>query len=149
MRRRELLRGDGGSVPAEISNSRIAVGGRELLVAVVRDLRDRIETERQLHFQATVLDNVRDAVVALDRHDRVVLWNRGAESLFGWSAEEMLGERSEEAVTEGGLPALKGLVGQLSREAAASGDVPFRRKDGSRMWCSVTITRLRDEPGGG
>ena len=147
IRRRDLQHADGGAVPVELSNSRVAFGGRDLLVGVVRDLRGQIETERQLRFQAQVLENMRDAVVALDREGRVLVWNRGAEELFGWTAEEMFGTMAQESVTAGGLPYLNALVRHLSQEPVASGDVPFARKDGTRMQCQVTLTRLSDEHG--
>jgi diguanylate cyclase (GGDEF)-like protein/PAS domain S-box-containing protein len=144
---RLLMRSDGRQIPVEVSNSRVGVGGRDLIVGVVRDLRDRIEAERQVRFQARVLATMRDAVVALDRDGRVVVWNRGAEELFGWTEAEMIGAAARDSVTAGGLPRLNELVHRLATEPAASGEVPFERKDGSRMWCHVTLTRMEDERG--
>src|SRR5262245_13079221 len=50
----------------------------------------RQRTER-LRAQATLLDQVPDAVLVCDLDNRVRLWNRGAEKLYGWAAEEVLG----------------------------------------------------------
>lgn len=41
-----------------------------------------------------VLASSPNAVIALDRDQTVLVWNRAAERLFGWSAEEMLGRRA-------------------------------------------------------
>jgi PAS domain-containing protein len=59
----------------------------------------------------------------------------------------MLGATAQQSVTAGGLPYLNALVRDLAREPVASGEVPFARKDGTRMVCQVTLSRLRDEHG--
>lgn len=41
---------------------------------------------------ARVLDSVPDAVIAVDARDVVIVWNRAAEELFGWKAEEVIGK---------------------------------------------------------
>lgn len=145
--RRELLCADGSTIPVELNVSRVSVGGRTLLVGVARDLRGRIEAERQMRFQARVLAAMRDAVVAVDRGGRVVVWNRGAEEMFGWSAAEVVGLIARDAVMAGGLPYLNDLVRRLADEPVASGQVPFGRKDGSHVWWDVTMTRMEDEHG--
>ena len=47
--------------------------------------------EVQLAFQAEILGNVRDAVVALDLEATVVYWNQGATDVFGYEPAEVLG----------------------------------------------------------
>jgi two-component system cell cycle sensor histidine kinase/response regulator CckA len=42
--------------------------------------------------QLTLLDEVRDAVVIRDLEDRIRFWNKGAERLYGWRADEVVGQ---------------------------------------------------------
>jgi diguanylate cyclase (GGDEF)-like protein/PAS domain S-box-containing protein len=65
-------------------------------ITVTRDITERkkaeraiLETNRKLEtlVQATPL-----AVVALDRHNRVTIWNSAAEKMFGWSSSEVIGK---------------------------------------------------------
>src|SRR5262249_50566038 len=63
---------------------------RQLLGQVKALLRIR-QAELQLQEQAQVLDQVHDAVVATDLEGRVTRWNKGAERLFGYTADEVLG----------------------------------------------------------
>ncbi len=46
---------------------------------------------RQVHFQAQLLNAVVQAVIATDLDGVVTYWNRCAERLYGWAAEEALG----------------------------------------------------------
>jgi|GEM_PF-1840685 len=46
-----------------------------------------------LKYQAHLLDNVGDAVIAADADFRITFWNRAAETLYGWKAGEVLGKR--------------------------------------------------------
>ncbi len=41
---------------------------------------------------AALVGSAADAIIGMDRRGRVTVWNAGAESLFGWTADEMLGE---------------------------------------------------------
>jgi PAS domain S-box-containing protein len=42
--------------------------------------------------QATILQSIRDSVIATDLRGRILYWNEGAQSIFGYSAEEMVGQ---------------------------------------------------------
>jgi PAS domain S-box-containing protein len=86
------------------------------------------------------------AIILLDKDGRVIEWNKGAETLKGYKAEEILGKSIrlfypvEDKATN--------LPDQLLAEAVAKGSVNREgwriRKDGSRFWAGVTITALFD-----
>ncbi len=48
----------------------------------------RNEVEKQLRFQAQMLDSVRESVVATDLNGNVIYWGKGTETLYGYQAEE-------------------------------------------------------------
>ena len=48
--------------------------------------------EGDLLFQATVLDNVKDCVIATDLEGKITYWNQGTSAIFGYSNGQMLGE---------------------------------------------------------
>ncbi len=66
------------------------------------DISERKRNERQLGYQAFLLENVSDAVFAFDQDLRITLWNRGAAALYGWQAEEALGRPAGGGRTHGG-----------------------------------------------
>jgi diguanylate cyclase (GGDEF)-like protein/PAS domain S-box-containing protein len=95
-------------------------------------------------------DSVEDlAIILLDRHGLVVSWNRGAEKLKGYSADEILGRSFSVFYPDEAIE-----VGHPDREleaAAAIGryeEEGWRvRKDGTRFWAHVVITALHDDDG--
>jgi PAS domain S-box-containing protein len=48
--------------------------------------------EEQLQLQSVLLDQVHDALIVRDLEDRIRFWNKGAERVYGWRAEEATGE---------------------------------------------------------
>ena len=51
----------------------------------------RKRVEDQINFQRRLLDAVGQAIIATDPQGKIVYWNRAAEKLYGWSAEEVMG----------------------------------------------------------
>ena len=85
----------------------------------------------------------------LDREGRIVSWNRGAELLKGYAAEEIVGKHFSvlyppEAI-ERRWPQREL---KMAQESGRLEDEGWRlRKDGSRFWANVVITALHDESG--
>lgn len=140
---------DGREFPVELSVTPIEHTGVHLFGAFVRDISERRVIEMQLTFQSTILHNVRDSIVVADLSGRVQFWNKGAEALFGYSKEEMLGESVTRLYVE---------TDDLDERAAtdrdrvlagedASGEWPRRRKDGSTVWIDSKRVVLRDRDG--
>jgi len=48
--------------------------------------------EKSLLFLESLLDSLNDAIVAMDRNNKVIEWNQGAESIFGYRREDVLGK---------------------------------------------------------
>ncbi|WP_017301470.1 PAS domain S-box protein [Nodosilinea nodulosa] len=63
-----------------------------LLVPEGRDITGRKEAERKIREQAALLDIASDAISVRDLEHHILYWNQGAERLFGWRAEEALGQ---------------------------------------------------------
>src|SRR5580692_6971883 len=59
-----------------------------------------LDAQRSIAFRAGLLDQVDDAIVAVDEGFRVTYWNRVAERLFGRSAEDVLGKDYGEAIQD-------------------------------------------------
>lgn len=70
-------------------------------VALVRDITQRKQVEREVGLLAALVQSSSDAIVACSLDGTVQSWNPAAEALFGWSASEMTG-RSLGAVLQAG-----------------------------------------------
>jgi PAS domain S-box-containing protein len=56
------------------------------------DISDRKLAEEKIREQAALLDVTTDAIFVRDLENRVILWNKGAENLYGWQAQEAYGK---------------------------------------------------------
>jgi len=121
---------------------------RVLLQDRIQQSLERLE-ESERRFELMV-HSVQDyAIFMLDPEGRVATWNRGAERIKGYSAEEVLGlhfsvfypasERERES------PA--GRLEAAAREGVHRDEGPRLRKDGSEFWAQVTIAPIRTETG--
>jgi PAS domain S-box-containing protein len=107
-----------------------------------------LETERA-HFDLFT-DSIPDhAFVALGPDGRVVRWNRGAERLMGWRAEDILGEPASRFYTP--EDEAKGVPDWERVEAAKCGHIEedrwHIRHDGSRFWSSGSLAAVRNQAG--
>lgn len=118
------------------------------------DLNDRAETERWPGVGEDTIDLlvscVQDyAIFILDPFGHVASWNRGAEMIKGYTAQEIIGRHFSAFYPEEDVRAGKpdrGLA--VAAEAGHYEDEGWRvRKDGSLFWASVVITALRDSSG--
>jgi PAS domain S-box-containing protein/diguanylate cyclase (GGDEF)-like protein len=97
-----------------------------------------------------LVDHVRDyAIYLLDANGRIAQWNRGAERLKGYVADEIIGRHYSIFYDQDAIEAETPL--HLLHVARAEGRVEAEgwriRKDGSRFWANVVITALRNEAG--
>lgn len=97
---------------------------------------------------AAVLDAVGRAVVATDTNGTILYWNRGAELLYGWTAEEVLGRSLVDVLVPDSLG------GQADRMLARarlgeewSGEFLARHKDGRTLRVAVVDRAVLDDDG--
>ncbi|HSH39172.1 MAG TPA: PAS domain S-box protein, partial [Chthoniobacterales bacterium] len=62
----------------------------------VQDVTEAREAERQLREQVNLLNLSRDAIIVREADDTIRFWNHGAQRIYGWSAEEVLGRRASD-----------------------------------------------------
>ena len=68
------------------------------LTGIFMDITSRKNLELQQQYLATVLENVSEAVVSTDLEYRIVSWNRAAEKMYGYTAEEAIGKKVSELI---------------------------------------------------
>ena len=88
-------RKDGTEFAVDVSLRPVLVGGTMRVIAAVRDItalrraeQERARQAEQLRLQADLLALAHDAILVRDLRSRIVSWNRGAEELYGWTAQE-------------------------------------------------------------
>jgi PAS domain S-box-containing protein len=110
---------------------------------------EQAATDSEQRFRMLV-DGVFDyAIYMLDPSGVIINWNRGAERLKGYSADEILGQHFSKFYTK--EDRAKGLPGRVLAEATANGRYEGEgwrvRKDGGRFWASIVVDTIRNEAG--
>jgi len=62
------------------------------IFTISEDITEGKQTMELLRFQAQLLDNVRESVIATGLDGRVIYWGKRAEALYGYTAEEVMGK---------------------------------------------------------
>jgi two-component system sensor kinase FixL len=90
------------------------------------------------------------AIFMLDPDGNVSTWNSGAESIFGWAEEEMIGSPYAMLQTEDSpkVERAGAALARVSLEGRTSEELWLARKDGSEFLADVTITALRGDERG-
>lgn len=103
-------RGDGSEVPVELSLSPTRINGQWYLVAVIRDISDRISAElemkRTLTLLRTTVEAIAEGLLVTDNHGRIVDHNRRFAEMWGF-AEAGIGPEEDQAGLEHILSLLK------------------------------------------
>jgi PAS domain S-box-containing protein len=110
--------------------------------------RERRAAERARALLASLVESTDDAIIGADLENVAISWNPGAERLYGYRAEEMLG-KSLTLLLAPGVPSMAPeVVAKVRRgEALAQLERPHVRKDGTRLTVSLMLSPVRDEHG--
>src|SRR5262249_12172724 len=117
-------------------------------VAFLLDVSERKQADEVLRFQAHLLDAVEQAVIASDLNGTITYWNRFAERLYGWSADEVIGRNILEVTPAKDHRAhAAAIMARLRAGESWSGEFQMRRKDGRTFPAWVTDSPIHDRAG--
>jgi PAS domain S-box-containing protein len=123
-----------------------SVAVTSLLLAAAVAERQRLEEARaQL---AAIVESSDDAIIGKTLGGIIVSWNRGAERIYGYTADEVIGRPIAILVPPDGPDDLPELLGRLRRgERIEQYESVRRRKDGQDIYVSLTISPIKDARG--
>src|SRR5579859_1273532 len=106
------------------------------------------EIARIAEREATLLDSMHEAVILTDLDRHITAWNRGAQELFGYTAEEASGKHAASLVTPDLAPdAALAIFEALQKDRSWDGTVIGRNKAGTRLDIELKINRIDDLKG--
>jgi len=116
-----------------------------------RELNDAA-TRRQVEAVRTqlvaIVQSSYDAIIGKNLDGVITSWNPGAEKVYGYSAQEVVGKPVSVLAPEGRKEEIKGLIEQVRRgEAVVNFETERLRKDGSRIDIALSLSPIRDAAG--
>jgi PAS domain S-box-containing protein len=142
-----MIRRDGSTFPVQMDLVSVYGDDGELFyrVATAQDISARKKVEEQYAYQAGILQQINDAVIALDQNLWITGWNAGAENMYGWLEEEALGKNGEELLkTEFFGTTRAEVIQRLKESGESSAEVSQQRKDGSRIYVEARTVAIYD-----
>lgn len=116
------------------------------LEGLILDVTERRRAEQLVRDQAALLDEARDAILVRDVEGRIVFWNKGAERIFGWQADEVLGKPAADVLARGSSQSRAAMTETLEK-GLWSGELKERTKDGKDILVESRWSLLRSETG--
>ncbi|MDW9704388.1 PAS domain S-box protein [Sinorhizobium meliloti] len=144
------VRPDGASVPLLPHPTPIFddTGSLTGAVNVLMDLSGAKDMERSSRYLAAIVESSDDAIVAKNLDGIITSWNRGAQRLFGYAAEEVIGESITILIPPERLSEEPGILERIRRgELVDHFETKRRRKDGTLVDISLTVSPVRDATG--
>jgi PAS domain S-box-containing protein len=123
-------------------------GGCTHLVGSVHDITERKRAEEVRSHLAAIVESSDDAIIGKTLDGVVVSWNPGAERIYGYKAEEMVGLPISLLVPQDRPDEITHILERLRRgESLSHFETTRIRKDGCRIEVSVSISPIRDSTG--
>ena len=149
--RRVGRRKDGTRFAVELSQGAVRIGGMERVISVVTDITARTRGEEAAARLATIVESSQDAIISESLDGVILTWNAGAVRIYGYAAEEVVGQSIAVLIPPELPDELDGMREAIRREAHIEHYETVRvRKDGQRIQVSLTIspTQGRQRPPG-
>jgi PAS domain S-box-containing protein len=160
-------RRDGTEFPVEISLSPVSTGSGSLVLSAIRDISDRKKIEAELRraneeldrrttqqlgeYRArlvAIIDSSEDAIIGKDLDGIITSWNKGAEHIYGYTQEEVIGKSMAMLIPWDRPDEIPGILEKIRRGESVEHYESIRiSKDGRRLNVSVTVSPLRDTAG--
>ncbi|MCW2545763.1 MAG: hypothetical protein JWN96_223 [Mycobacterium sp.] len=139
-----LMRLDGGTVLVESTSVRTQWEDKPAFQVIMRDLTHQKAAEANLRLSANLIEHVSDAIIATDVEGDITRWNPAAEALYGWSAEEAIGQNV--------VSLLEGHPGATTPGAdafhqGARAEVTHVRRDGVAVHVLTAVADMKDTAG--
>jgi PAS domain S-box-containing protein len=117
-------------------------------LGIAEDVTERRERDRQNQLLASIVQSADDAIVAAGLDGKVTAWNVGAQMIYGYTAEEMLGQPWSKVIPEDRSAEHDLLVARISSgELVRNFETERIRKDGRRISISLSVSPILDASG--
>ncbi|MBW7885888.1 MAG: PAS domain S-box protein, partial [Caldilineaceae bacterium] len=131
-----------------VATNRLADPDIEAITVNYRDVSQRKQAESRLREQAMLVDQVSDAIIAVDNDLLIRAWNRAAEQIYGWRELEVLGKPVHEIIrSEFSSGNSDSALQQVIRDGIWHGEITQYHRDGHPIQVLSSVNVLLDDQG--
>jgi len=143
-----LRAGDGKLVPVRLSAQQTEGNPQDGICLVITDLRERRQRQETQAHLAAIVESSEDAIVGLTLDGIIMSWNRGAERLYSYTSEEVIGRSIELLVPIGRAGEVAKYLERVKLgEAVEQYETVRVRKDGRELRVSLSVSPIKDAGG--
>ena len=118
------------------------------MAMIIRDLTSQVRAEAESNLLAAMVESSNDAIVGNTLEGRITSWNNAAQAMFGYTAEEAIGESIHMLIPpERTAEEVRIMASVSSGERVPAFDTVRVAKDGQRLDVSITVSPIRDGDG--
>jgi two-component system cell cycle sensor histidine kinase/response regulator CckA len=114
-------------------------------IAIRSDITERKRAEEQIREQAALLDQARDAIMVRDLDQKILFWNKGAENIYGWTANEAIGRNARDLLLNEYSAPFESAKQAVIENGDWKGELRQCRRDGEQIVVEGRWTLVRDE----
>jgi PAS domain S-box-containing protein len=138
---------DGVELPVELAITKVQ-DEPAMYSGFIRDISDRKRGEVENERLAAIVRSSDDAILSMDLTGVVTAWNRGAETLYGYGAQEAIGEQMTELIVPPDRAAeMRDELERIAEGEPVAYESERRSKDGRRLRVSLRAFPIRDLAG--
>lgn len=139
---------NGKSIWVEAFGSQIVYEGRAAIIGTLIDITERKLHEREEALLASIVNSSEDAIISSSLDGIINSWNPGAERIFGYSPESVVGKSIGVLFGEDNTEERDTFTDAIIKGSSTRfPEMRMRQKTGNRVDVSVTISPLRDDQG--
>ena len=119
------------------------------IILIIKDITERKKREFDLVNHAALVDNIKDAVLSLDKDFCIKTWNKGAEKIYGWKENEAIGRFVYELLQTEWEPdlSLEKLKKTLESKGYYTGEIIHKTKSGETKYIQLSSSATFDSNG--
>lgn len=111
------------------------------------DISERKLAEEKIRQQAALLDVTTDAIIVRDLENRILFWNKSAENLYGWQAQEVFGKNANEVLYKEIPPEVEAALSTVISKGQWQGEVTKVTKSRKEILVESRWTLVCDQQG--
>lgn len=116
-------------------------------IAIRYEITEQKKAEERIRQQASLLDKAQDAIIVCDLNYQILFWNKGAEQVYGFAQDEVLGRTIDDVMHDGDETPLQNAHADIDKRGEWKGTVEQFKKDKTKIFVTSRWALVRNDKG--